>query len=77
MSKQTNNQFLIDSVQKLDKINDIDFELSGNMQKILEDPTKWAESQAELVIARFLKNYLEAKELGKEFWGEIRNKNEL
>lgn len=75
MSKQTNSQFLIDSVRKLDKINDIDFQLQGRIEDVLENPTEWAEAQAELYISRFLSNYLEAKALGKEFWDEISNQD--
>jgi hypothetical protein len=67
------NQSLLNSVRKLDKINDIDIELQGTIEEIIEDPVKWAESQIEKFVLEHQKEYLEAKQLGKEMWDEIRD----
>ena len=50
MSKKTLSQSLITSVRELDKINNIEVELKGNLQKILKDPVAWAEEQSEKAI---------------------------
>ena len=67
------NQSLLNSVRKLDKINDIDIELQGTIEEIIADPVKWAESQIEKFVLEHQKEYLEAKQLGKEMWDEIRD----
>ena len=67
------NQSLLNSVRKLDKINDIDIALQGTIEEIIEDPVKWAESQIEKFVLEHQKEYLEAKQLGKEMWDEIRD----
>ena len=64
------NQSLLNSVRKLDKINDIDIELQGTIEEIIEDPVKWAEAQIEQFVIAHQKEYLEAKQLGKELWDE-------
>jgi len=67
------SQSLLNSVRKLDKINDIDIELKGAIEEIIEDPVKWAEAQIEQFVIKHQKEYLEAKQLGKDTWDEIRN----
>ena len=67
------NQSLLNSVRKLDKINDIDIELQGTIEEIIADPVKWAESQIEKFVLEHQKEYLEAKKLGGEMWDEIRD----
>ena len=67
------NQSLLNSVRKLDKINDIDIKLQGTIEEIIEDPVKWAESQIEKFVLEHQKEYLEAKQLGEEMWDEIRD----
>ena len=67
------SQSLLNSVRKLDKINDIDIELKGTIEEIIEDPVKWAEAQIEQFVIKHQKEYLEAKPLGKDTWDEIRN----
>ena len=67
------NQSLLNSVRKLDKINDIDIELQGTIEEIIADPVKWAESQIEKFVLEHQKEYLEAKQLGEEMWDEIRD----
>ena len=73
MRKKAMNQFLKDSVNKLDDINNFEFEFIGSIKEIIEDPIKWAESQSERAILESKDRYLDAKELGEEFWGEIKN----
>tara|TARA_R100000329_G_scaffold69840_1_gene61073 strand:- start:735 stop:947 length:213 start_codon:yes stop_codon:yes gene_type:complete len=68
-------QYLINFVSKLDKINDIDFQLDGSLKNIIEDPIKWGEDQVQRAISENLDNYIESKELGKEFWDGIKNKS--
>ena len=67
------SQSLLNSVKKLDKINDIDIKLQGTIEEIIEDPVKWAEDQIEQFVIEHQKEYLEAKQLGKDTWDEIRN----
>ena len=64
---------MINSVKKLDKINNIDFNFDGNLRKIIENPEQWAEEQAERAIAENTEKYLDAKELGEKFWNEVKN----
>jgi hypothetical protein len=73
MSKKTASQSLRNSVEELDKINNVEFEFEGTLQEIIENPIEWAELQAERVIADNIENYLKSKELGEKFWDEIRN----
>tara|TARA_R100000742_G_C4274508_1_gene94519 strand:- start:805 stop:1005 length:201 start_codon:yes stop_codon:yes gene_type:complete len=62
---------LTDSVKKLDKINNIEVSLEGDLKKIIDDPIKWAEEQSDKALDDNIDRYLEAKELGEEFWDEI------
>ncbi len=41
----------------------------------MDDPVKWAEKQAERGILENINKYLEAKKLGEEFWGEVKDKD--
>lgn len=70
-----NSQFLLNSVRKLDKINDIEFELEGSVAEIIKDPTAWGERQVEKLILQFQDEYFEAKNLGEDFWDEVRDKS--
>ncbi len=67
------NQSLLNSVRKLDKINDIDIELQGTIEEIIEDTVKWDETQMEKFVLEHQKEYIEAKKLGREMWNEIRD----
>jgi hypothetical protein len=67
------NQSLLSSVRKLDKINDIDIKLQGTIEEIIEDPVKWAEAQIEQFILEHQTQYLDAKQLGRDMWDEIRD----
>lgn len=73
MSKQKNSQFLLNSVRKLDKINNVEVNLTGDIEDIINDPVAWGEQQSEKFILQYKDNYLEAKTLGKEFWDEVKN----
>ena len=75
MSQQTNSQFLLNSVRKLDKINNVEVELDGSIEEIIKNPIEWGEKQAEQFILASQDKYLEAKQLGEEFWDEIRDKS--
>ena len=75
MSKETNSQFLLNSVRKLDKINDIEFNLDGELKEIIKNPVKWAEKQADRALLENVDKYLEAKQLGENFWDEIKDKD--
>ena len=41
----------------------------------MKNPIKWAEEQVQRGIFENLNKYLEAKELGEEFWGEVKDNN--
>ena len=75
MTKKAISQSLIESVRKLDKINDIEVNLEGDLEDIIDDPELWAEKQAERILFDNIETYLDAKELGEEFWDEIRDKS--
>lgn len=66
---------MLNSVRKLDKINDIEFELEGNIEEIIKDPVAWGERQVEKLILQYQDEYFEAKKLGEEFWSAVRNKS--
>ena len=73
MSKHDNNQSLLSFVKRLDKINNLDVDLKGDIKEILKDPISWATAQAEEYIINNQDKYLKAKRLGKEFFDEIEN----
>ena len=73
MKKKAINQFLIDSVRKLDKINDVEVKLDGDLKKIIKDPIKWGEEQADKMIEENIDKYLQSKKLGEQFWDEVKS----
>ena len=73
MNKKTSSQSLRNSVKKLDKLNNVEFEFEGTLQEVIEDPILWAEEQAERIIADNVDKYLESKALGRKFWDEIKS----
>ena len=75
MSKKALSQSLKKSVRKLDKINNVDFKFTGTLKDVMNDPIKWAEEQSERAMLENINKYLEAKKLGEEFWGEVKNKD--
>ena len=75
-SKKTkNSRSLIEFAKKLKNLNKFDIEFEGNVASIIENPREWAELFAEKVVVENIPRYMNAKELGKEFADEIRNKN--
>tara|TARA_B100001094_G_C17974231_1_gene691926 strand:+ start:322 stop:549 length:228 start_codon:yes stop_codon:yes gene_type:complete len=75
MKKKELNQSLKNSVRTLDKINNVEFNLKGNIKDAIANPIKWAEQQANQAIEDNISKYLDAKTLGKEFWDEVKNNN--
>ena len=73
--KTKNSQSLIEYAKKLKSLNKFDIEFEGNIQSIIESPREWAELFAEKVVVENIPRYMNAKELGKEFADEIRNKD--
>jgi hypothetical protein len=72
--QKQNNQFLLNSVRKLDKINNVEVEVEGNIQEVINNPIEWAEKQVEKFIIENQDKYFEAKKLGEGFWNDIRSK---
>ena len=70
-----NSQSLLNSVRKLDKINNVEVDLDGNIEDIIDDPVAWGEKQVEKIILQYQDKYFEAKQLGEEFWDEVRDKS--
>ena len=66
---------MLNSVRKLDKINDIEVELDGSIEEILDDPIAWGERQVEKFVLQYQDRYFEAKQLGEELWDGIRDKS--
>ena len=75
MKKKELSQSLKNSVKKLDKINNVEFNIKGNIEDAIANPIKWAEQQAERAIEENISKYLDAKTLGKEFWSEVKDNN--
>jgi len=67
MSSRSIEDSFLRYVKKLNELNDIEVSLEGRIEDIMENPEKWAESQAENLISNNLDRILEAKETGKEF----------
>ena len=66
---------MLNSVRKLDKINNVEVDLDGNIEDIIDDPVAWGEKQVEKIILQYQDKYFEAKQLGEEFWDEVRDKS--
>ena len=71
MSKETNKDSLINFAKELDKLNDVNITLKGNIEAILDDPLAWAEEQAVNAVGQNLERLVDARELGKQFMKEI------
>ena len=67
MSKETNKASLISFAKELDKLNDVDITLKGNIEEILNDPMAWGEQQSLKAIGGNLEKLVEARELGEKF----------
>ena len=72
MSKETNKDSLINFAKELDKLNDVNITLKGNIEEIMKDPEAWAEEQALKAVGQNLERFVEARELGEKFVKEIR-----
>ena len=66
---------MIEFAKKLKDLNKFDIDFEGNIESIIANPREWAELYAEKTIVENKPRYMNAKELGKEFADEIRNKN--
>tara|TARA_Y100000401_G_C8215715_1_gene170733 strand:+ start:48 stop:272 length:225 start_codon:yes stop_codon:yes gene_type:complete len=71
MSKETNKDSLINFAKELDKLNDVNITLKGNIEAILDDPLVWAEEQAVNAIGQNLERLVDARELGEQFMKDI------
>lgn len=66
---------MIKFAKKLKELNKLDIEFEGNIEDIIDNPREWAELFTEKSIIENIPRYLNAKELGKEFASEIKNKD--
>ena len=73
--KKELSHYLLTSVKKLDKINNVEFEFNGDLDFIIKNPLAWADSQVKRAILENTDKYLESKALGKEFWDEVESKS--
>ena len=71
MSKETNKDSLINFAKELDKLNDVNITLKGNIEEIMKDPEAWAEEQALKAVGQNLERFVEARELGEKFVTEL------
>ena len=71
MSKETNKDSLINFAKELDKLNDVNITLKGNLEAILDDPLVWAEEQAVNAVSQNLERLIDARELGEKFMKDI------
>ena len=71
MSKETNKDSLITFAKELDKLNDVNITLKGNIEAILDDPLVWAEEQAVNAVGQNLERLIDARELGEKFMKDI------
>ena len=67
MSRETNRDSLISFAKELDRLNDVDITLKGNIEEIMKDPEAWAEQQALKAVGENLEKLVEARELGEKF----------
>jgi len=72
MSRETNRDSLISFAKELDRLNDVNITLSGNIEEIMKDPEAWAEEQALKAVGQNLERFVEARELGEKFVKEIK-----
>ena len=72
MSRETNRDSLISFAKELDRLNDVDITLKGNIEEILNDPRAWAEEQVLQAVGENLEKLVEARELGEKFVEELK-----
>ena len=72
MSRETNRDSLISFAKELDRLNDVDITLKGNIEEILNDPRAWAEEQVLQSVGQNLEKLVEARELGEKFVKDLK-----
>tara|TARA_R100001086_G_C11801473_1_gene248952 strand:+ start:780 stop:998 length:219 start_codon:yes stop_codon:yes gene_type:complete len=72
MSRETNRDSLISFAKELDRLNDVDITLKGNIEEILNDPRAWAEEQVVQAVGQNLEKLVEARELGEKFVKDLK-----
>ena len=72
MSRETNRDSLISFAKELDRLNDVDITLKGNIEDILNDPRAWAEEQVLQAVGQNLEKLVEARELGEKFVKDLK-----
>ena len=72
MSRETNRDSLISFAKELDRLNDVNITLKGNIEEIMKDPEAWAEEQALKAVGENLEKLVEARELGEKFVEELK-----
>ena len=72
MSRETNRDSLISFAKELDRLNDVDITLKGNIEEILNDPRAWAEEQGLQAGGQNLEKLVEARELGEKFVKDLK-----
>jgi len=72
MSRETNRDSLISFAKELDRLNDVNITLTGNIEEILNDPRAWAEEQVLQAVGQNLEKLVEARELGEKFVKDLK-----
>ena len=72
MSRKTNRDSLISFAKELDRLNDVNITLKGNIEEILNDPRAWAEEQVLQAVGQNLEKLVEARELGEKFVKDLK-----
>ena len=72
MSRETNRDSLISFAKELDRLNDVNITLKGNIEEIMKDPEAWAEEQALKAVGENLEKLVEARELGEKFVEDLK-----
>ena len=72
MSRETNRDSLISFAKELDRLNDVNITLTGNIEEIMKDPEAWAEEQALKAVGENLEKLVEARELGEKFVKDLK-----
>ena len=72
MSRETHRDSLISFAKELDRLNDVNITLKGNIEEIMKDPEAWAEEQALKAVGENLEKLVEARELGEKFVKDLK-----
>ena len=71
-NKETKNSLSLKKhVKLLKELHQFDIVLTGDINKIIENPQEWAEKFAEDALMKEVPRYLKAKTLGENFAREI------